>query len=224
MPAFEVLIWDLDGTLTDSASGIMNAIFYAVKKMGFPPLTQEEARAFIGPPLHDSFQRRFDLSSGDTLRAVDAFREYYREKGIWENRLYPDVAETLQKLSGQQTIMAVATAKPRVFAEKILGHFQVSHYFSIIAGSLFDGSKTDKDELIRDVLSGLAFSRKEAVCMIGDRLHDYLGAKKAGVSSCAVTYGYGTREEWDQADYSVSSPLEIITRLAPPPRDTSLLS
>ena len=224
MPAFELLIWDLDGTLTDSAPGIMNAIFYAVRKMGLSPLTRQEARTFIGPPLHDSFQQKFRLSSGDTLMAVDAFREYYREKGLWENRLYPEVRETLQTLFERQTVLAVATAKPRVFAEKILSHFQISRYFRIIAGSLFDGSKTDKEELISDVLEGLSFSRKEAACMIGDRLHDYKGAKKAGISSCAATYGYGTREEWEQADFTVSSPLEIITSLTQPSGGDSLLS
>jgi len=209
MRLFELLIWDLDGTITDSAPGIMNAIFYTVQKMGFSPLTREEALAFIGPPLHDSFQKKFSLTHSDTLRAVDVFREYYSEKGIWENRLYPEIADVLHLLYEKKMTMAVATAKPQPFAEKILCHFQLSRYFKTIAGSHFNGEKTDKAELILDVLKRLSFSQRETACMIGDRFHDYIGARKAGVFSCAVTYGYGTRKEWDQADYSVSSPHEI---------------
>lgn len=213
MQPFELLIWDLDGTLTDSAPGIMNAIFYSVGKMGLAPLTPEESRSFIGPPLHDSFQKRFSLNSDDTSRAVELFREYYREKGLWENNLYPGVTETLRALSDKKVTLAVATAKPLVFAEKILGHFQLDRYFQIIAGSHFDGRKTDKEELIRDVLNGLSFKRNEAVCMVGDRLHDFNGAKRAGIFSCAATYGYGTEEEWDMADYRISSPCDIPRRM-----------
>jgi phosphoglycolate phosphatase len=213
MPALKLIIWDLDGTLTDSAEGILNAVSYAVRQMKLSPLTPEEARQFIGPPLHLSFQNHFSLTDREARRAVDIFREYYREKGIWENKPYGGVRETLEKLKKRGILLAVATAKPLLFARRVLSHFDLECYFSVIEGSCFDERKTDKYELIGGALERLDFYDMKHALMVGDRHYDILGAQKCGILSCAAAYGYGTAKEWALADFCIDSPEGILSLL-----------
>ena len=195
---YTTAIFDLDGTITDSGQGIMNAIRYAVKKHGLPELSEQVLRSFIGPPLKEQFQSVFGLSEEEGAVMVAAYREYYSDKGIFENRVYDGVAEMLERLKTAGARILMATSKPEKYAKQIAEHFGFSQYFDFIGGACMDGRRTDKHEVIEYVIDGCKVCRESAV-MIGDRRHDIIGASKAGIHSIGVLYGYGSREELQKA-------------------------
>ncbi len=191
---YEAIIFDLDGTLTDSADGVINAVRCALQKLGIEA-ESAELKSFIGPPLQLSFREKYGLEEDKVWQAIEAFREYYREKGIYENRLYPGVAEMLEKLAGKGKRLYLATSKATPFAETILRHFQIESYFTALSGATFDGSRVEKKDVLAHLfkLSG-NLNPREAV-MVGDRKHDIIGAREHGFDSAAVTYGYGSVAE-----------------------------
>ena len=195
---YKTAIFDLDGTVTDSGPGIMNAIRYAVKKRGLPETSEEVLRSFIGPPLKEQFQSVFGLSDEEGAIMVATYREYYGEKGIFENRVYDGVPEVFQKLQKAGVRILMATLKPEKYAKQIAEHFGFSQYFDFIGGACMDGRRTDKHEVIEYVIDSCKVVRENAV-MIGDRRHDIIGASKAGIHSIGVLYGYGSREELEKA-------------------------
>jgi phosphoglycolate phosphatase len=196
--SYNTILFDLDGTLTDSAAGITRSVSFALQKIGM--LREPETlTSFIGPPLQLSFQKECGLSEPDALLAVKYYREYYRDRGIYENRLYPGVPEMLNKLKERGAKLCLATSKPTVFAEKVLDHFKIAHFFIHVAGSNLDGSRVEKKEIIAHVLSMAGSAEDGRPVMVGDREHDIFGAHHCGLSSIAVTYGYGSLEELNAA-------------------------
>ncbi len=187
-------LFDLDGTLTDPKLGITRSIQHALRKRGRPVPHADQLESLIGPPLEQSFREHFGMSPGDARQAVGDYREYFAEKGLFENAVYPGIAELLAALRGRQLRLAVATSKPTVFAERILTHFGLADRFEGVIGSHLDGGRVDKGELIRDALAALRVGAADAV-HVGDRRHDVLGARANGVTAIAVGWGYGTREE-----------------------------
>ena len=187
--------FDLDGTLTDSAPGIVNSVCYALKKMGIEPPSKEKLTCFIGPPLAWSFSTYFGMNKTDSLRAVDAYREYYRAGGMLENSVYDGVVELLKRLRQAGVICVVATSKPHVFANRILQHFSLDSYFTLVAGPELDGTRGEKSEVIAYAMEQLGLSDCNRILMIGDREHDVLGAKKFGMDSIGVLWGFGTEDE-----------------------------
>lgn len=204
------ILFDLDGTLTDSAAGITRSISFALQKFGLHR-EPESLKTFIGPPLQLSFQKECGLSEPEARLAVGYYREYYRDRGIFENRLYPGVPEMLEKLNSTGARLYLATSKPTVFAEKILDHFQIARYFSCIAGSNLDGSRVKKSEVIAYVLGETDPAKTSQSVMVGDRDHDIIGARHCALTSIAVTYGYGSLEELTAAcpDYIVKSVTDL---------------
>lgn len=195
---YKTAIFDLDGTITDSGPGIMNAIRYAVKKRGLPDVPEEVLRSFIGPPLKEQFRSVFGLSDDEGTIMVATYREYYGEKGIFENRVYDGVPEVLQKLQEAGVRILMATSKPEKYAKQIAEHFGFDKYFDFIGGACMDGRRTDKHDVIEYVIDSCKVCRENTV-MIGDRRHDMIGASKAGIRSIGVLYGYGSREELEKA-------------------------
>ena len=195
---YTTAIFDLDGTITDSGPGIMNSIRYAVKKRGLPELPEEVLRSFIGPPLKEQFQSVFGLSEEEGAVMVATYREYYGDKGIFENRVYDGVTETFEKLKAGGVRILMATSKPEKYARQIAEHFGFSGYYDFIGGACMDGRRTDKNEVIEYVIDTCKVDRRKAV-MIGDRRHDIIGAIKSGIHSIGVLYGYGSREELEKA-------------------------
>ena len=189
MIRYKTVLFDLDGTITDSGAGIMNAIRYAVKKYGLAEPEEAVLRSFIGPPLKEQFRKVFSLSEEEGRRMVSLYREYYGEKGIFENRV-----DTLKK-AGIRILMA--TSKPEKYAELIADHFDFAKYFELIGGACLDGTRTVKEEVIEYVLEtcGIPKEERKYTVMVGDRSHDITGAKKCGLHSIGVLYGYGSREE-----------------------------
>ena len=209
---YDVILFDLDGTLTDSAEGIVNSVVYALERKGIPYENKQKLRFFVGPPLQDSFRDYCGFSEEQVKEAVRIFREYFTEKGIYENTVYEGVPEMLQALCESGHTLAVATSKPEAFAERILVRFDLAKYFKVIAGASMDG--TTKPVVIRQALSRLGMEPSERVLMVGDREHDILGAKEVGIPSLGVLYGYGSEDELREAgaDHIVQTPSEILSR------------
>lgn len=197
---FDIVLFDLDGTLTDSGPGIMNGVQYALKKLGREEAGEEQLRSFVGPPLQRRFQDFCGISEEESRRAVAVYREYYGETGIFENALYEGIPELLRELKARELTVCMATSKPEYYARQIAEYFQILEYFDFIGGSLMDGRRTKKSEVIDYVLRQCGVEEKDRVLMIGDREHDILGAGQAGVlHTMGVLYGYGSREELEQA-------------------------
>lgn len=211
MSKFRYVLFDLDGTLTDPAIGITNSIIHALKKYNISVNDRSELYRFIGPPLTESFIKYYDFSEEEAKKAVEYYREYFSVKGLFENIIYAGIDDLLNCLKNNGQVLIVATSKPQIFAEQILEHFNISKYFSFIAGSNLDGTRVKKDEVIRYALASCNITDFSKVVMVGDREHDIIGAKTVGIKSIGVLYGYGSKEELVNAgaDYIVESVPEI---------------
>lgn len=203
---YKAILFDLDGTLTESGEGITKSVQYALEKLGKPEEDLEALKVFVGPPLMEQFMKYADLDEETARRAVEIYRERYSTIGIFENRPYPGVAHMLEELKKKGYLLAVASSKPEYFVKKILAHFDLEKYFDEAVGSEMSGSRTNKTEVIEETLRRLHLeNHREQVLMVGDKEHDVLGARKAGLECLAVSYGYGTMEELTEA-----RPLQIV--------------
>ncbi len=190
----DTILFDLDGTLTDPKEGIVNSILYALDKLGIQENHIEELDAFIGPPLRESFKKRYNFPDEMADKAMIIYREYFSVKGLYENKVYTGIEELLEFLYAHKFKLFVATSKPTLFADRILRYFNLDNYFIDIIGSNMDNTRTDKTEVIAYAVSVHHLLTNNCV-MIGDRKHDIIGAKNNSMRSVAVTYGYGSPEE-----------------------------
>ena len=200
-----VILFDLDGTLTDPGEGITNSVAYALRKLGQTPPPRAALEAYIGPPLIDSFISLAGLDRETGELAVKYYREYFSEHGIFENEIYPGIPQMLERLKAAGAVISLATSKPTVYAAKILEYFDIAKYFDAVAGSELDGRRVKKADVIEYALELLNVSDRDRVVMVGDREHDTIGATACGVFSVGVTYGYGSPDELAQtgADHIV---------------------
>ena len=195
----QVILFDLDGTLTDSGPGIMRSVQYALEKMGRPVVDLQALRCFVGPPLKEQFMAYAGFDDGEALEAIRYYRERYMDKGMFENEVYPGIEDILKLLVDRGRILAVASSKPEVYVRQILDHFGLSGYFREIVGAELDG-RTSKSEVIEEALRRLGMStHRQAVLMVGDRDYDVIGAHHCGLQCIGVAYGYGSREELKKA-------------------------
>ena len=196
----QVILFDLDGTLTESGEGIINCVQYALEKLGKKEEHPENLQCFIGPPLKEQVMKYAGLSEEEGEKAVVYYRERYTTTGIFENRLYPKIPELLELLKINNKILAVASSKPEVYVKQILEHFQIADYFTAIVGSELDGRRTEKAEVIEEALRRMHLEEeRDKVLMVGDRSHDVQGAISCGLQCIGVAYGYGSREELEKA-------------------------
>ncbi|WP_304068148.1 HAD hydrolase-like protein [Megamonas hypermegale] len=212
MSKFKYILFDLDGTLIDSGAGIIKGVKYALRKYGIEEENEAQLRTFVGPPLNQQFAKCYGFSAEKSMEAVKFFREYYETKGILENEMYAGIDKVLQKLKEQGKFLMVATSKPEKFAHNILAQHDLEKYFDFIGGSLTDGSRVTKIQVLDYVLKTNRIKNPQEVLMIGDTKFDMLGAKHFNLASLAVTYGYGTEEELLEIkpDFVVNSPKEIL--------------
>lgn len=203
----KVLLFDLDGTLTDPALGITNSFVYALKYFGLEIPTYEKLCSFIGPPLAETFKNEFGFDKEKAALGVVKYREYFGQIGLFENRVYDGIPELLQKLCDHGYRLLIATSKPENFSLRIAERFNFAKYFEKICGSNMDESRSKKAEVITYALESAGITDKDSVLMIGDRFHDIVGAKENGIQCCSVMFGYGNREEFEEygADYIVDS-------------------
>lgn len=207
---YQAIVWDLDGTLTDSAPGIMHSVQYALDKMGRSLLVESELRKFLGPPLAVSFQEFCGMSHDEAIQASIFYRETYNDTKWMDNSVYPGIRSLLETLKNQGHYLAVATGKPLNIAKKVLDYFCLSHLFDRIIGPSESNYYAKKEDSIQAALEG----RKDAI-MIGDRIMDVEGAKAYGIPSVVVTYGYGSAEEFETCppDFFAGSVQELYALL-----------
>lgn len=193
------ILFDLDGTLTDSGPGIMNGFEYAIKKMGGDPVERSGLRRFVGPPLEESFGKMLGYSPEDTVKAIATYREYYFQMGgVLENEVYPGVADLLDDLKGMGLHLAVATSKFIKGTKIVLDHFDLGKYFDVI-GCGNDEDRKEKTDIIRYVIKEYGITDLSRVLMVGDRHYDINAARQIGIDSVGVLYGYGSEEELKKA-------------------------
>lgn len=205
---YNVLLWDLDGTLTDPKDGITRSVQYALNRLNYSIPEADDLDWVIGPPLKESFKTLLQSEDEGLLnRAVLSYRERFQELGLYENNVYPGIPELLCKLKEAGCKNLLATSKPRVFAERILQHFLLDEYFEVIMGSELNGQFVEKEALIGEVLKKAPSGSRSRTVMIGDRKYDVDGARANQIDVISVGYGYGTVEELKaaQPDFIVPS-------------------
>lgn len=196
---YKIILFDLDGTLTDPGQGITNSVAYALEKFGVSVDDKRELYKFIGPPLKDSFMKYYGFTESEALKAIEFYREYFRDTGIFENQVYDGVKELLGDIRSSGRKIVLATSKPEEFAKRILEHFHLSEYFHVVAGASMDSSRSKKGDVIKYALEMCKAATCSEVIMIGDREHDIFGARENGIDSVGVLYGYGNRQELENA-------------------------
>ena len=192
---FELITFDLDGTLTDSKEGITNCIKYALESFGIVDFDQNLLLKSIGPPLYDAFHNIFGFPHDDALLAVKKYRERFSDVGIYENTVFPDAEETLKRFKNAGIRLAVATSKPHIYTERILKHFGLYDYFDYIVGAEFDGSFGSKEDVIGEVLRLAESCDLTKTAMVGNRKFDILGAKKFKITAVGINSGYAAEGE-----------------------------
>jgi phosphoglycolate phosphatase len=194
------VLFDLDGTLTDPRQGIVACIRHALVTLRQPVPSDDVLATYIGPPLRDAFRSLLPPASAVERieSAIAAYRERFVARGMFENSVYEGIPEVLQELSARGARLFVATSKPRVYAERILDHFGLSTYFETVYGSELDGRLSDKGELIAHALTASALD-PAATVMVGDRLHDIVGARRNRVYAAGALWGYGSASELEDA-------------------------
>lgn len=215
----QYILFDLDGTLTESAPGIINSLKYALERLGVQDYDRAILDKFIGPPLAVSFEKFFGFKGEKCNNAIKIYREYFSEKGLFENAVYPGVEDMLDTLKSAGLKLAVATSKPEVFARRILDKFGLSKYFEVICGIPLDNEHMTKAQVIARAINELGAANKQAALMVGDRDYDVAGAHQNGIECLGVTYGYGSQEELEGAgaEYiavSAEDAAELIIKLS----------
>ncbi len=197
------ILFDLDGTLTDSGEGITKSVVYALEKFGIKE-EPENVKHFVGPPLKENFMLTYNFTEKQATDAVDFFRERYAPVGIFENYPYEGIKELLKDLKEAGYILLVATSKPHIHAETVLEKFELYQYFDYVLGSELHGSEC-KTEIMKDVLKKAGVEDLKEAIMVGDTIFDIEGARNVGVEVIAVEYGYGKKEELKEADFVVET-------------------
>lgn len=196
----DIILFDLDGTLTDSGPGITKSVQYALASFGIEEPDLEKLNCYVGPPLLESFMKFAGLNREDAAQAIAKYRERYETQGIFENELYPGIPELLAYLKEQGKTLAVASSKPEKYVEKILEYFNIRSYFTVVTGSEMNETRTEKGEVIAETLRRLkAENSRSDVVMVGDRSYDVIGARENGLLCVGVSYGYGGRKELEDA-------------------------
>ena len=195
---YKNVLFDLDGTLTDPAEGITNALMHAQRQLGMEVSPREKLFVFIGPPLIEMFMSEWGLTRAEADQALVYYREHFGVKGLFENVPYEGIGACLADLKAAGLRLFVATSKPEPLSLRILEHFDLLKYFEAVAGSTMDEQRTKKGEVIAYALSTYHLDPSETV-MVGDREHDVIGARENGVPCVGVLYGYGSRAELMEA-------------------------
>ncbi|MBE7091856.1 MAG: HAD family hydrolase [Clostridiales bacterium] len=208
----KIAFFDLDGTISDSGTGIINAITYAEQKLKLKPISSEDKKSCVGPPLNKSFMRLYGLTLEEAENMIDVYREYYWDKGIYENYLYPDIPRLISTLKDNGWELRICSGKPTVMVETVLKHFNLYHYFTSLQGAKLHGIYPGKSKFIKEILD-----KENAIAiMVGDRSDDIEGAKANNIVSFGVLWGYGTKEELETAGatYIVKNVDEILKELS----------
>lgn len=209
MKKYDVIAFDLDGTLSDPAKGLIQGFVYCFKKLGLPYDTEESLRKYIGPSLYDEWQEDFGFTPEEANDAIEVFREYYNIYGWWDNELYDGIPEMLASLKQAGKKIVLATSKPLDTAKKILELFDLTKYFDFIGGAI-NHQNDQKWQVLNWSLTsvGVDIGDKDSLAkciLVGDRKYDAEGAKICGIDSMGVLYGHGTEEEILSSGFTVTA-------------------
>lgn len=202
MKKYDIIAFDLDGTLTNPERGLIASFVYALGKMGVDYGEKNELKKFIGPPIYEEWQRCFGFTPEESSKALLIFREFYSVYGWWDNEIYPGVKEMLEKLKNAGKKIILATSKPEIFAKKILELFDISKCFDFIGGAATDKTRDKKSEVLEYSIKSVGVSDKSKVILVGDRVYDSEGAIACGIDSLGVLYGHGSEEEVRSAGFT----------------------
>lgn len=200
---YQYIFFDLDGTLTDPREGITKGIQYALAHMGIeePDLTKLER--FIGPPLTDSFMEHYGFTAGQAAKSVDYYQEYFSVHGVYQNKLFAGVKEMLQNLKAHNRVLAIASSKPEVFAEKIVKYFDIDELLDNVCGSIMDTRRSKKAEVIEELMNRLQITedmiKGNKILMVGDRRYDVEGAAAFGIPCLGLDMGFAEEGELEKA-------------------------
>ncbi len=195
MNKYSYILFDLDGTVSDSQNGILNSIRYCLSHYGINSPDPAFLKKFIGPPLVQSLIEYYAFEPAEARRAVDIYHKYFSNKGIFQNTLFPGIQQVLETLYQKEKTIILATSQPTYLAEKITEYLNIKTYFTDIIGSNADGTRMDKREILQHIFDLHTEIPRKSFIMIGDRMHDILGARHHGIDSVWVNYGYGDDEE-----------------------------
>ncbi len=207
---FNTIIFDLDGTVIDSSVGITSSVAYALRHYGIEA-DRDMLLRFIGPPLVQSFEKIYGFSNEQAMQAQRIYQEYYAQQGIWDCHLYEGMEQLLTALQSKGKNMLLATSKPEIYTLRIMDYLNIRRFFHCVTGSDLEGFHADKAGIIAKVLENCRITDLSKVLMIGDREFDILAAKKIGIRSLGVLYGFGSKDELEKAgaDYIVRTVEEI---------------
>ena len=211
MKKYDIIAFDLDGTLSNPERGLVEAYIYGFKRMGITDYgSRDSLRRYIGPPVYDEWRRDFSLSEEEGKRLLEYFREYYNIYGWWDNRLYDGIVELLSELRAAGKTLILATSKPEHVANRVVRYFGIDKYFDFIGASV-DRVRDKKWQVINYALDTVGCTDKSRVLMVGDRKYDAEGAKLCGIDSMGVLWGHGSYEELSLAgfEYIVKKPDEV---------------
>ena len=207
----DIILFDLDGTITDPKTGITKSVQYALESFGINVENPDDLIKFIGPPIRQSFKIFYSFDDAGAEKAVEKFRERFLVKGIYENIMYNGIYIMLEKLKNAGKTLIIATSKPTVPAKTVLSYFNLDKYFIYVSGSEMNGDRSEKSEVIQYALEQNNINDLSRCIMIGDRKHDIIGAKAVGIKNIGVLYGYGDYDELSEAgaDYIIKDVDEL---------------
>ncbi|MFQ9515987.1 MAG: HAD-IA family hydrolase [Eubacterium sp.] len=195
MKSYEVIIFDLDGTLSNSKEGITKSVQYALSKLGIQENDLNHLEHFIGPPLTEELIRTYGMSIEEADKGLKYYRERYVPIGIYETEIYPGTEEMLKNLKRSGKYIAMATSKPQEMAEEVLKYLKIYNYFDLVMGAELHGPRQSKQAVLEALFEKLEIKDKKKYIMIGDTCFDIDGAKAVGIDAIGVSYGFGDRKE-----------------------------
>lgn len=212
---FTAVLFDLDGTIVDSAPGITATLAYTFKTLGLPIPTPTELLVWVGPPILDSFRDLASLDIEQSQRALAIYREKYLSEGVYDATVYPGVREVLYAIHAAGIPLSLATSKPETPARAVLEHFQLIEPFDELTGASDDEARSAKKDVVQEALRRLAAGGADlsSPVLIGDRHHDVEGAAHHGVPTIFVTWGYGSPAEAAGAIATVDTPEQLLEQL-----------
>ena len=213
MRKYDYVIFDFDGTVTDTGEGILKSLQYSFEQMGDPVPDLSDLKKFIGPPIHYSFVTFYGVKEEDVGKYIEKYRERYRKIGIYECCLYDGMLDTLKTLKENGVKIEIASSKPISLIYDVMNYLKITELFDAVVGTQFDDSNhSGKKDLVLQSMAELGADDKSRVLMVGDRYFDIDGAAGAGVDSCGVLFGYGNEQEFKEhgATYIVATAQEIV--------------
>jgi len=210
---YNYVIFDFDGTVADTGEGILKSLQYSFEQMGREVPDMSDLKRFIGPPVYYSYTHFYGVSEDEVEAYIRKYRERYKEKGIYECRVYDGMKELLCELKSRGVKLGIASSKPEHLIYSVADYLGVTDMFDVIVGVKSDNSRhSTKKDIILEAVEKLGATEKEKVLMVGDRCFDIDGAAAAGVKSCGALWGYGDKEEFleHNADMIAEKPLDVL--------------